>query len=168
MSEICVPIQYLFECSIAALESVQLSRLNQVAALRQEFRNLADEWIQSEIDARVATGVLANRRNYNGADNIESVELRAQTGDMETSLLWLVCGHPMRGASPSCADAVRFLDAPSGNNPRDHWGPLTDFQIYCFRAQIHTPPGLFEHAELFRIFDKVSADRLEHRKATAA
>ena len=128
MSDTCAPIPYLFECSIAALESVLLSRLNQVAALRQEFRNLADEWIQSEIDARVATGVLANRRDYGGVEDIESVEVRPQTSDTETSLFWLVCGHPVLGASHPCADAVRFLDVANGRNQGEAAGPSTDFQ----------------------------------------
>ena len=52
------PFEYLVSSSQASLESFELARLNAVANLRKEFRQLVDEWIEAEIEARMARWVL--------------------------------------------------------------------------------------------------------------
>jgi hypothetical protein len=56
------PFEYLVSSSQASLESFELARLNAVANLRKEFRQLVDEWIEAEIEARMARWVLETRR----------------------------------------------------------------------------------------------------------
>ena len=48
------PLDYLATCSQMSLESVELSRLNLASNLRKEFQEILDEWIESEVDARLA------------------------------------------------------------------------------------------------------------------
>lgn len=62
MSSVQPPIEYLLTSSKTSLESFELSRLNQVANLRKEFRGLLDEWIEAEIEARLAHWFLDCRR----------------------------------------------------------------------------------------------------------
>jgi hypothetical protein len=96
MSDIYVPAGYLFDCSVGALESVLLSRLNRVAALRREFRHLTDQWIKLEVDARLATRILVDRRICDHADKEEigslGLRLRAAS-ETENSVLWFSGRH---------------------------------------------------------------------------
>lgn len=56
------PLDYLATCSQMSLESVELSRLNLAANLRKEFQEILNEWIESEVDARLARSILEWRR----------------------------------------------------------------------------------------------------------
>lgn len=56
------PLEYLVSCSASALESIELARLNQASNLRKEFRQLLEELIDSEVDARLARLILECRR----------------------------------------------------------------------------------------------------------
>ena len=56
------PLDYLATCSQMSLESVELSRLNLASNLRKEFQEILDEWIESEVDARLARSILEWRR----------------------------------------------------------------------------------------------------------
>lgn len=56
------PLDYLATCSQMSLESVELSRLNLASNLRKEFQEILDEWIESEVDARLARSILDWRR----------------------------------------------------------------------------------------------------------
>jgi hypothetical protein len=56
------PFEYLITSSQASLESFELSRLNAVANLRKELRQIVDEWIEAEIEARMARWILERRR----------------------------------------------------------------------------------------------------------
>lgn len=55
-------LEYLATCSEMSLESVELSRLNLAANLRKQFEEILEEWIDSEVDARLARAVLEWRR----------------------------------------------------------------------------------------------------------
>jgi hypothetical protein len=57
------PLDYLTTCSQTPLESVELSLLNLAANPREEFLEILDEWIESEVDARLARSILEWRRN---------------------------------------------------------------------------------------------------------
>src|SRR5271170_3111286 len=56
------PLDYLATCSQMSLESVELSRLNVASNLRKEFQEILNEWIDSEVDARLARSILEWRR----------------------------------------------------------------------------------------------------------
>ncbi len=58
------PLDYLAHCSQESLESVELSRLNLAANLRKEFQEILNEWIESEVDARLARTILDWRRKH--------------------------------------------------------------------------------------------------------
>jgi hypothetical protein len=55
-------LDYLATCSEMSLESVELSRLNLAANLRKHFEEILEEWIDTEVDARLARAVLEWRR----------------------------------------------------------------------------------------------------------
>src|SRR5271155_598841 len=61
------PLDYLAKCSQMSLESVELSRLNLASNLRKEFQEILDEWIESEVDARLARSILEWRRGQGTA-----------------------------------------------------------------------------------------------------
>lgn len=56
------PLEHLVMSSNTSLESFELSRLNAVANLRKEIRQIVDDWVQAEIEARIARWVLERRR----------------------------------------------------------------------------------------------------------
>jgi len=56
------PLEYLVTSSQTSLEAFELTRLNCSANLRKELREILDEWLQSEVDARLARWILECRR----------------------------------------------------------------------------------------------------------
>ncbi len=59
---IASPLEYLLTSSEAALETFELSRLNKSANLRKELRDVVEEWIEAEIQSRLARWILDCRR----------------------------------------------------------------------------------------------------------
>jgi hypothetical protein len=55
------PLESLLKLSQNCLEGFELSRLNRISNLRKEFREVLDEWIEFEIEARFARWVLEFR-----------------------------------------------------------------------------------------------------------
>ena len=74
-------LEYLFTSSGASIESFHLSRLNAVANLRKELHEIFEEWVEAEVQARLAQGLLARKNSENLADagsiTINSGENRA-------------------------------------------------------------------------------------------
>ena len=58
-------LEYLFTSSGASLESFHLSRLNAVANLRKEMHEIFDEWVEAEVQARLAQELLARKNSEN-------------------------------------------------------------------------------------------------------
>lgn len=58
-----LPMNYLIASSSTSLESFELSRLNAVANFRKELRQIVDDWVQAEVEARIAHWVLEHRRS---------------------------------------------------------------------------------------------------------
>lgn len=56
------PLEYLMACSQSSLEGFELARLDQVAHLRVEIRNLYEQWIEAEVAARLARFLLDGQR----------------------------------------------------------------------------------------------------------
>lgn len=57
------PLDYLLTSSQMSLESVELARLNRAANLRKELCDVVEEWIDAEVDARLARSILEWRRS---------------------------------------------------------------------------------------------------------
>jgi len=72
------PLDYLAKCSQMSLESVELSRLNLASNLRKEFHEILDEWIESEVDARLARSILEWRRGQDTAPVAPAIESAAR------------------------------------------------------------------------------------------
>jgi hypothetical protein len=62
MSATRPPLEYLGTCSVAGLESFELARMNRAANLRKELLGIVEEWIEAEVDARVARLLLESQR----------------------------------------------------------------------------------------------------------
>ncbi|MHB8755965.1 MAG: hypothetical protein ACYC92_13575 [Candidatus Acidiferrales bacterium] len=55
-------LDYLATCSKISLESFELARLNDLANLRQQMMEIVDEWVEADIQARIAEWILVSRR----------------------------------------------------------------------------------------------------------
>ena len=55
------PFQYLLECSQMSLEDFELARLDRAANLRKQLRDIAEEWVEVEVEAQLAHWVRGNR-----------------------------------------------------------------------------------------------------------
>jgi hypothetical protein len=62
-----LPLDYLLTSSQAGLEGFELGRLNQIANLRKELREIVDLWVQAEIEAELARWLLESRRAQESA-----------------------------------------------------------------------------------------------------
>jgi hypothetical protein len=102
MSDSQPPFEYLVTSSREAVEGYELSRLNRIANLRKELRQIVDEWIAAETDARVARWILDCRRALEGdSESPQLSAIRALPAD-QTSMLF----PPLRTeASPADAEA---------------------------------------------------------------
>lgn len=58
-----LPDDYLEACSLDALESLMLARMNLATNLLGEVRNVLELWVQAEMDARLASWMLETRRS---------------------------------------------------------------------------------------------------------
>lgn len=74
MSSDQLPLEYLVTSSQTALEGFELSRLNQCANLRKELRQITDQWIEVEIEARMARWILECRRAQDSHSHSSSPE----------------------------------------------------------------------------------------------
>lgn len=55
-------LDYLATCSKISLESFELARLNDLSNLRQQMIEIVDEWVETDIQARIAEWILVRRR----------------------------------------------------------------------------------------------------------
>lgn len=74
------PLEYLVTSSQAGLENFELGKMNQIANLRKELRDLVEEWIETEIQSRLARWILECRRTQDAA-------VETQTSEGDTPLL---------------------------------------------------------------------------------
>jgi len=62
MSDTQPPLEFFLTSSDTGLQSFELSRMNRASNLRKELRQVMEEWIQAEVNARFARWVLESRR----------------------------------------------------------------------------------------------------------
>ena len=118
MSATRPPLDYLVTCSQMSLESVELSRLNLASNLRKEFQQILEEWIDSEVDARLARSVLEWRRAQSSAASVRKHEPPKPSQFQQLAIAFL----PEPAESPagnSLEDIRRFsqIDARFGPLP---------------------------------------------------
>ncbi len=56
-------LDYLARCSQTSLESFQLARLNDLANLRRQMIDVIDEWVETDIQARISEWILLRKRH---------------------------------------------------------------------------------------------------------
>ncbi|HTP44650.1 MAG TPA: hypothetical protein VMJ13_08795, partial [Candidatus Acidoferrum sp.] len=61
MRDKTTPFQYLLQCSQMSLEDFELARLDRAASLRKQLRDIAEEWVEAEVEAQLARWVRENR-----------------------------------------------------------------------------------------------------------
>ena len=120
-------LDYLATCSEMSLESVELSRLNLAANLRKEFHEILEEWIDSEVDARMARSLLEWRRAHD-SDPQPGIPYPAEPAHFEQlAIAFLpdavspaVYADPERGSdrsphdvAPGCVGAIERAQSPS-------------------------------------------------------
>ncbi|MGH9727035.1 MAG: hypothetical protein ACRD4V_00400 [Candidatus Acidiferrales bacterium] len=66
-------LDYLATCSQTSLESFQLARLNDLANLRKQMIEIVDQWVESDIQARIAEWILVRRRQQGALRPPQSV-----------------------------------------------------------------------------------------------
>ncbi len=114
-------LEYLVTSSEAALETFELARLNKSANLRKELRDVVEEWIEAEIQSRLARWILDCRRTQAGRSDVDpsgaSANLSAKT--VAANLL-LPFDDPMNSQElPSKPASVKPIPARSARNRRD-------------------------------------------------
>ena len=50
MRDRTTPFQYLLECSQMSLKDFELARLDRAASLRKQLRDVAEEWVEAEVE----------------------------------------------------------------------------------------------------------------------
>ena len=120
-------LEYLFTSSVASIESFHLSRLNAVANLRKELHEIFEEWVEAEVQARLAQGLLARKNSKNlaaaGSITIASGEKRAAQMAATRSTIRLPTLLPARTATrrSTAADSPpRSCSARLGSNDSDN------------------------------------------------
>ncbi len=110
------PLEYLISSSDAGLQSFELSRLAQVANLRKELRAILDEFVEAEIQARIARWILEGRRAQDhdadhGKDSeYASLAPRTQKPGPHKSLAARSAARARQNSLPQHADAADRIE----------------------------------------------------------
>jgi hypothetical protein len=102
------PLEYLATCSKVALESLELSRLNEASNYRKEVQQILQGWIDTEVDARLARWILESKQAQ-ARDGLEAAMAQpVPLKEMDLSFL------PSDGAQESAGgdgEAGEFVEA---------------------------------------------------------
>jgi len=79
MRDKTTPFQYLLDCSQMSLEDFELARLARAANLRRQLRDIAEEWVEAEVEAQLARWVRENR----GRSAARTVKFREGEAELE-------------------------------------------------------------------------------------
>src|SRR5271163_2106996 len=120
-----LPPGYILSSSDATLESLELSRLNAVSNLRKELHQVVEEWIEAEVQARVA-------RLMRQSASIENLAL-----DVEFAA---VSNFP--SADVHAAESLsRPKSQPKMTKPERCAGPATMFASWHGATEIESAPA---------------------------
>lgn len=97
------PLEYLLTSSPASIESFHLSRMNAVANLRKELHEIFEEWVEAEVQARLAQWLLA-RKNPEEAAARSSLPIDLE--DRPSFRAWGDASAADSGARPAVARLV--------------------------------------------------------------
>jgi hypothetical protein len=122
MSDTRPPLDYLATCSKASLEAFELARLNRAANLRKELRDILEEWIEAEGEARRARYLLEGRRTQDMEMNVSSKDaerprlpapqmLLSFLPEQDESVGWLMTagGGPLQGKDEALGLATKAV-----------------------------------------------------------
>jgi hypothetical protein len=180
-------LEYLVTSSRQSLESYELSRLNQASNLRKELRDVVEEWVETEVDARFARWILECRRTEATPSDAVLPALLERAAFAQLELPFEsrshseVIGHDSREVralqeAPANPARQNQLSAPATNTP-GVWQPsCLPARSSATRAatQVHEnpPPGLDLRNSLLALMpDDVrgllrAAEQLAQQKAT--
>lgn len=105
MSNAHPPLEHLVASSNTSLESFELTRLNRVADLSKELRQILNEWIEAEIEARLARWILERRRAQTGREPAVAMD---RTGEV-----FLPSPSVRLTAAPKLRSAMGLATIPS-------------------------------------------------------
>jgi hypothetical protein len=95
------PLEYLVTSSQAGLENFQLGKMNKIANLRKELRDVVEEWIEAEIQSRLARWILECRRTQDAAARAASeIDVPLPVDEVAASLL------PLSDKSPEPRESL--------------------------------------------------------------
>jgi hypothetical protein len=107
------PIEYLVTSSQTSLEAFELARLNRCANLRKELREVLEEWLQMEVDARLARWILECRRAQSGgSDSLAAPRIESSVAQLALSFL----PEPADSQSETIARRVSELPREASRN----------------------------------------------------
>jgi|SRR6202795_2266905 len=110
------PFEYLISSSEESLESFELSRLSHVANLRKELRTVLDEFVEAEIQARIARWILEGRRaqdhraDHGKNSEYTSIAPRTQKPGPHKSLASQSATRPRQNSFPQHVDAADRIE----------------------------------------------------------
>ena len=108
------PLEYLVTSSQAGLENFELGKLNKIANLRKELREVVEEWIEAETQSRLARWILECRRAQDAAAGPRASEPPALLRHAAASLL-PTSGEPVS----SRQSQARSVAVAPNLSPRD-------------------------------------------------
>src|ERR1700689_4182877 len=95
------PLEYLITSSQAGLESFEHSRLWRCGNLRKELRDLFEECIEAETQARLARWILECRRNHDARGHSDG-NLKSAVADFRPAGTLENCTLPLFDELPYC------------------------------------------------------------------
>src|ERR1700722_3134293 len=97
-------------CSQSSLEGFELARLDRVAHLRGEIRNLHEQWSECEVAARLARFLLDGRRAGAPTENDARAALGSLLNGPAADLVW---SKSTRDTPPVERFAASLFSSPS-------------------------------------------------------
>jgi len=141
MGSVCLPFEYFDTCSESGLESYELSRLNQASNLRKEFGQSIEQWIECQVEARVARMTLESRR---GGARLQTTVPKPQPFAQQMTFsfpLLDTCfesSTKTAGTRRSCGNRQQFRAAPTPDVPAF---PTRDRRVCSSGPSCAVPPS---------------------------
>ena len=140
------PLEFLVTSSQSGLENFELGKLNKIANLRKELREVVEEWIEAETQSRLARWILDCRRTQDAAEDLQASKPSVPLGLMHAAENLLpTCGEP--------ASSHEFQPQSLAAAPMSDCSPNDRRSSPAMRRVLRLPrPGLSERAQDALIF----------------